>query len=371
MAPHLSPAELDLIAMAVGEQKAPKEIHALISAKRRARKVDPPKIWAVRRAVKGTTHLRDRAETRGRKPKKTPEVVRRCIRVRKQLVQRAKAEYEVTREMLCKKARVKVHPCTCSRHMNACGIVWRRLREKPPLQTKHEEARLDVCRKWKQKPAEYWCENVDLIIDAKKFPIPTNAHAMKRLRSLRVRGVFRAKHEGFDRGMTKPSARKHKFNPGGQVHILAGICNDRVVLWEEIRGRWRASAAAAMYSGPMKRALEKHRPGKRSWLIMEDNDPAGFKSSKARAAKKEAGMKTLDQPAYSPDLNPLDFSIWAAVSDEALKRKPVSKTVKDFKHKLRRVALRLPRRFVKKAVMNIRERAKAIFEAGGKHVSCD
>ena len=41
-------AELDLIAKSSGEQKAPKDIHALISAKRRARKVDPPKIWAVR-----------------------------------------------------------------------------------------------------------------------------------------------------------------------------------------------------------------------------------------------------------------------------------------------------------------------------------
>ena len=48
MAPHLSFAELDLIAKAAGEQKAPNDIHALISAKRRARKVDPPKIWAVR-----------------------------------------------------------------------------------------------------------------------------------------------------------------------------------------------------------------------------------------------------------------------------------------------------------------------------------
>ena len=75
-------AELNLIAKSSGEQKAPKDIHALISAKRRARKVGPPKIWAVRRAVKGTTHLRDRTETRGRKLKMTPEVVRRCIRVR-------------------------------------------------------------------------------------------------------------------------------------------------------------------------------------------------------------------------------------------------------------------------------------------------
>ena len=35
MAPHLSLAELDLIAKAAGEQKAPKDIRALISAKRR------------------------------------------------------------------------------------------------------------------------------------------------------------------------------------------------------------------------------------------------------------------------------------------------------------------------------------------------
>ena len=82
MAPHLSFAELDLIAKSAGEQMAPKDIHALISAKRRARKVDPPKIWAVRRAVTGTAHLRDRTETRGRKPKLTPEVVRPRIRVR-------------------------------------------------------------------------------------------------------------------------------------------------------------------------------------------------------------------------------------------------------------------------------------------------
>ena len=49
MAPHLSLAELDLIAKSSGEQKAPKDIHALISSNRRARKVDPRKIWAVRR----------------------------------------------------------------------------------------------------------------------------------------------------------------------------------------------------------------------------------------------------------------------------------------------------------------------------------
>ena len=108
MSPHLSAAELDLIVQSTGQKKATKDIYALICAKRRARELDHSKVWAIRRAVRCSTHLRGRAETRGRKRKMTPEVVRRCIRVRKQLVQKANAEYEVAHDMICKRARAPV-----------------------------------------------------------------------------------------------------------------------------------------------------------------------------------------------------------------------------------------------------------------------
>ena len=61
MAPHLFFAELNLIAKAAGEQKAPKDIHALISAKRRASKVDPHEDMGRPPCRQG--HLRDRTET--------------------------------------------------------------------------------------------------------------------------------------------------------------------------------------------------------------------------------------------------------------------------------------------------------------------
>ena len=38
-----------------------------------------------------------------------------------------------------------------------------------------------------------------------------------------------------------------------------------------------------------------------------------YKSSRARAAKKEIGIKPMKFPRYSPDLMPLDFSIWKAI----------------------------------------------------------
>ena len=169
----------------------------------------------------------------------------------------------------------------------------------------------------------------------------------------------------------KPSPTKHRANLGGHVHILAGICNDKVVLWEEISGRWNAKRAEEMYNGPIKKALKKRRPGKKSWRIMEDNDPAGFKSSLGRKAKKANRMKELNQPPYSPDLNPLDFSIWAQVQGKALKGRRANETKQRYKQRLRQVALGLSKASVKKAVESIRERAMAIFEADGKDIKRD
>jgi hypothetical protein len=85
------------------------------------------------------------------------------------------------------------------------------------------------------------------------------------------------------------------------------------VLWEYFKGRWNGAKAAEMYKGPIKNILKKKRGDKTSYLVMEDNDPSGYKSSKGMKAKKEAKIKTVQWPRYSPDLMPLDFSLWKNV----------------------------------------------------------
>jgi len=297
--------------------------------------------------------------------------VQRLDATRKKLIKKAAGAHEVTYDMVIRSARVSVHRTTAARSLGP-QICWRRLREKPPRTDGHGETRMDVCDVWRKKPAAFWRDRVDLIIDNKKFPIPTTEAAKRRLLNQKLRGVLRTRSEGLAAGFTKSNMRKHKFNAGGYVSILAGICGDRIVLWEEVRGRWTGKAAAAMYEGPIKRALAKHRPRKRTWLIMEDNDPTGFKSNAAKHAKAENGMRTLNQPAYSPDLNPLDFSIWEQISKKALaKAQPQRETVKDYKANLRRTALRMPRKTIRKAVAAIRGRAEAIFLARGGNIARD
>ena len=59
-------------------------------------------------------------------------------------------------------------------------------------------------------------------------------------------------------------------------------------------------------------------PAKASPSILEDNDPTGYKSSKAKAVKKLLKYKIVSLPRYSPDLNPMDFFLWADIEKRML-----------------------------------------------------
>ena len=372
MAPHLSPGELDLITTLVAKKYSAADILTKIKKLRQREKVEPPKIWAVRRAMAGVTHRRGRPEKRGRRRKLSPAQSDRMFKKRSELIAQADGERYVTVEEITRRARVpSVHVSTAGRYLAQHDVKWRRMREKPPRTEAHEECRKEVCRKWRQKPSTFWTEVVDLIIDAKKFSVPGSVAAAKRVRQQKVRGAMRTRQEGLLKGFTKPNIVKHKFNPGGSVSILAGICGDKIVLWEEIAGRWCGDKAAEMYSGPIKKVLQRRRPGKRSWLIMEDNDPAGFKSSKCKQAKGANHMRTMTQPPYSPDLNPLDFSIWAAIDKKALSGHTARESVAAYKARLRRTALGMPRAEVRMAVEGIKKRAHAIFAANGGNIRRD
>ena len=372
MAPHLSGHELDTVRQCVAKHMPAAEILSAIAKDRKKERIEPPKIWAIRRAMAGSTHLQGKPERRGRAKRLTPAQAQRLFDKRRDLVNRAKGEKYVRYRDVRRSARVPdMHDTTTARYLRAFGVCWRRMREKPARTEAHEESRKDICDLWRKRPATFWTETVDLIIDAKKYALPGNEAAARRLRQQKVHATLRTRGEGLAAGHTKPNAKKHAFNAGGYVRILGGICGDRVVLWEEVRGSWSGQRAADMYAGPIKRALQKHRPGKRSWLVMEDNDPTGFKSRKGIRAKEENKLRALSQPAYSPDLNPLDFSIWKAIETKALAARRRNETGSEYKARLRKTALSMPRAEVKKAVQGIRKRAQQIFDADGGNIPRD
>ena len=252
--------------------------------------------------------------------------------------------------------------------MGPPGGKWRVLRKR--LSVVRQE-RYNICGKWRYLPKEYF-ENMDMIIDNTQWDIPTNDKARDHLIKHRVRGHLRTPSEGLKPEFTKPSRLKHRINPAGVANLCAGISKGEIAMWEYIQKRWSGEVAAAMYRGPIAKALRKHVGDKDTYSLLEDNDPKGYKSSKGKAAKKELGIKPLPFPRYSPDLMPLDYSIWEAIRTRMDKKKIVGKESADaFKKRLRMTALRLPKAVVRQALLNMKTRIKAIYAAEGGRISID
>ena len=55
-------------------------------------------------------------------------------------------------------------------------------------------------------------------------------------------------------------------------------------------------------------ALDVHGP------LLEHNDPTGFKSKMRVEAKAAAGIKVLEIPRRSPDLNVCDYALWEEIN---------------------------------------------------------
>ena len=146
-----------------------------------------------------------------------------------------------------------------------------------------------------------------------------------------------------------------------------------MLLWEYIDGRnWSGAVAAELYKGPVRRALKKAAGTSRSWRVLEDNDPTGFKSGKGEAAKSAAGIEVFSIPKRSPQLNVCDYALWAEVNRRMRRQEerwPVQKkeTRAAYLVRLRRTALRLPKAFIDKSIGNMKVRCERLLAARGRH----
>lgn len=375
MAPHLSAAELDLMRQLLARHKSTADIRSRINGGRLRAGIAPVGIDACRRAAKGSTHLLGRAETRGRKKVLGKRAIRAMNKTRKELIKKAKGQYEVHWKDVIKAARVqKVHRTTAKRSFLREGlpVEWRRAREKPMRSADIEKERHLITGRWRFLPLNYFTEKVDLIIDNKKFDVPVTDRARAYVRQLRVRGHLRTPSEGLQPNFTKVNARKNRINTGGVVNVCAGISNGKVVLWHYLQKRWSGEAAAALYRGPLLNALRRARGEKAKYLIVEDNDRTGYKSKKAMEAKHDKGIDTVEWPRYSPDLNPLDFFLWSEVERRMNNHKVKGReTIAAYKARLRRTAMNIPRAMILKAVASMKDRARAVFSADGGNIAQD
>jgi hypothetical protein len=89
-------------------------------------------------------------------------------------------------------------------------------------------------------------------------------------------------------------------------------------------------------------------------------------------AKKAMKIKPIVFPAYSPDLNPLDYFLWSEVE-----RRMASQTVRKnesleaYKSRLKRTAMSIPSSLIKQAVGKMKPKAAEIVAAAGGRIQSD
>ena len=375
MGKHFSPAEIDRMHALRASGSPVLEVQRLIAAaRRRARKLGPS-LTSVRRVLKGKTWKRSATETRGRRRLLTATNLRSADRARKELIAKAKGEAEVHWDDVVRASRIPhVHRTTLAKNMAAAGygVGWRVPRLKPSRSEIGEVERKDICGKLRRRSVRYWLEEVDALIDCKDGALPLTVRGKSFLKKVKVRGHLRTKREGLKKHFTKPDKKKHRVNTGGHAKLCAAIIGGRVRVWQYLPRRWSGAAAADFYTRILAPALKKYRGEKRRYVILEDNDPTGFKSRKGIAAKRAAGIETVKFPKYSPDLNPLDYSLWEEVEARlAAQRAPARESAKAFKARLRAAALSIPMPVVQNMIKSIKSRAQSIYDNDGGHIPRD
>ena len=308
---------------------------------------------------------------RGKPRLLSPEAVAGLVSDLEQLIREAEQRYEVTLWDLKDHSGCSASVRTIQRALHALNIYFRPLRQKPLLTAADVAARKLFAETYASKAAAWWLQRIHLHIDVKHFPVLLHHEARRRGASEGVRGAYRAPGQGLEAPYVRQD-RRMKYNPGARgVSVLAGVGQKKVLVWEYIDGHpWNSTTAAAMYKGPIAAALRKVYPNKRKWTVLEDNDPAGFKSRKGMAAKTEARIETFDIPKRSPALNVCDYAHWAEVNRRMRRQEralPASRREarRSFLARLRRTALGLPTHFVQRSIANMKKRCQRLVAAQG------
>ena len=324
-------------------------------------------------------HLIERAKTPracktrrrvGRPEKLSPQQQKALIRTVQSMTRNANARYQVTAAMLRKALKLKVCDRTILTCLHKHGIYMHRLREKPVRTTQDISDRKAFAQKFVGKPASFWTHKVHAYLDNKTFPVYLTHKGRTYAAKQAAKGTFRRRGEGLGRGHVKP--RKGMKYGGGTkpVMIACALSRKGVLMWHEVRGPWNAANATKMYAQALHPALKAQNPGARTFLVLEDNDPSGYKSRAAVAEKSRLHVNILAIPKRSPDLNPLDYGFWAEVN-RRLRRQELKfaegkkESRQEFLVRLRRTAKRVPEGVCAKLISSMKRRVADLETAAG------
>ena len=371
---HLTVKEQDMVDKVIRKDGGTPTDALQAVARSRARRGEAPiHKTTIYRYLRGSTHRRSKQERRGR-----PRLVKRADAARldaarRWLIVEADNEWAVTHADVVREAGYEGHASArvLADALRSRGVRSRAPRSKVMVTAGDAKARLRVARAWVRRPASFWVDGVHAYVDNKAWPVPLTAQQRKRYRQARVTSHLRKPSEGCTPGFTKPRM-KHSFVGLPSITVSAAVAQDRIIMWHVVAGAWNGGSAADMYEGPLLKALQKKWPGRRRFTIVEDGDRKGNQSGKGLRAKAAVGIKAMTLPPRTPSWMPLDYSLWTAIEDRMDASSPAGTETKEaYVARLAQCARALPKAFVRKVLLRMKQNIKGVIEARGYHAKND
>lgn len=381
--PQLSAAEQMAIERMQRSNKSPATILASLQAKRRRRNESGPGKTAVYSFLAGATHARAAKECRGAKKKLTLRMLQVFNVARKKLIKECKNEYHVTwDDIVCAGTKVlrarglwgrrtkMLATSYIAQKMRSClDVKRRRSRARIARTAGEEERRLEQGQRWSQYPASWWGNEIHGYIDNKKFVARLTTQQKKRARQEKITYHLRTPGEGGEADFIVP--RGHQLSGLKSFEITACVAKDQIIMWRLVPGSWNGAQAADMYKD-LKKALVKKWGDRSSFRIVEDGDRKGFQSHSGKDMKKALKINSWTLPPRTPQWMPLDFSVWNEVETKVLEKNVRGKeSVQQYAARVRKVALKLPKDFIRKCLASMRKRIQATVAAKGRHTRMD
>ena len=288
-----------------------------------------------------------------------------------ELIRKAKGLYHVTVEMLKRNTKCKASERAILERLHKRKIYFRPMREKPLLTEEDIKARFKFAKKWRIKSSQWWVRNIKAGIDGKFFKV----YLSKGMRDLAAKhstwGAFRSPGRGLEGAYVKPKKEYKRNNTGAKsALIMGGVGNGKVLMWHSVpNSRWNGQAAADMYEKPLRTGLEKAWGPQREFMILEDNDPTGYKSNKGKEAKERAKLNVFEIPKRSPDLSVMDYAVWKEVNRRMRAQEKTwgkkRETRDQYITRLHKTAKRLPASFINKSIGDMARRCERLYKAKG------
>jgi len=286
------------------------------------------------------------------------------------MVDEAASCYEVSLPTLMKRTRLKASYRVVANALHERGYWFRNLRTKPILTPEDVSERFAFAKKYRGKTANWWLQSIHVHLDNHNFKVATTARGRKLLAMRNTRGVYRTKGKALRKSHVKPSPKLKQSTGVRGILKAGGVGNGKVLVWHTVEKQWSGAEAENLYKNIVAPALKREHPTAKSFRILEDNDRTGNTSNKGKAAKKECKLNVFQIPRHSPDLNVLDYSVWAEVERRMRRQektwdKDKWETRAQFESRLDRTAKSLPSSYIDKSISDMVRRCDLLFQAKG------